>query len=109
GAPPLSWGDEPAAGALLREAGLTVGNASRESIMLDFEARAAAVAFLVATAGHVVAERPRLAAEGRWPQLLGALAALVAERDEGRDGRVALRCDYLIVSATASAPTPARA
>jgi len=109
GAPPPTWGDEPAAAALLREAGLAPGPARRESIMLDFEARAAAVAFLVATAGQVVAERPRLAAEGRWPHILGALGGLVAERDEGRDGRVALRCDYLVVTATAPAPTPARA
>jgi hypothetical protein len=65
----------------------------------ELEGRAAAVAFLVATAGHVVAERPRLEAEGRWPSLLGALGGLVAERDEGRTGRVALRCDYLIITA----------
>jgi hypothetical protein len=107
GAPPPRWGDEPAAAALLTDAGLTPGPAHRASITLDFDARAAAIAFLVATAGHVVAERPRLAAEGRWPSLLGALGGLVAERDEGRDGRVALRCDYLVV--TASAPTPAPA
>jgi SAM-dependent methyltransferase len=99
GAPPPRWGDEPAARALLTDAGLEVGAVSRESLTLDFEGRAQAIAFLVATAGHVVAQRPRLEAEGRWPSLLGALGGLVAERDEGREGRVALRCDYLIVSA----------
>jgi SAM-dependent methyltransferase len=99
GAPPPRWGDEPAATALLTDAGLQVGEVSRESLTLDFEGRAQAIAFLVATAGHVVAERPRLEAEGRWPSLLGALAGLVAERDEGHDGRVALRCDYLIIAA----------
>ena len=99
GAPPPRWGDEPAARALLSDAGLEVGDVSRESLSLEFEGRAQAVAFLVATAGHVVAERPRLEAEGRWPSLLGALGGLVAERDEGREGRVVLRCDYLIVGA----------
>jgi SAM-dependent methyltransferase len=99
GAPPPRWGDEPAATALLTDAGLEVGAVSRESLTLEFDGRAAAVAFLVATAGHVVAQRPRLEAEGRWPSLLGALGGLVAERDEGRDGRVALRCDYLIITA----------
>lgn len=99
GAPPPRWGDEPAARALLTEAGLDVGEVSRESLTLDFEGRAQAVAFLVATAGHVVAQRPRLEAEGRWPSLLGALGGLVAERDEGREGRVVLRCDYLLVAA----------
>jgi SAM-dependent methyltransferase len=98
-APPPRWGDEPAARALLSDAGLKVGTASRESLTLEFEGRAQAVAFLVATAGHVVAERPRLEAEGLWPSLLGALGGLVAERDEGREGRVVLRCDYLLVTA----------
>jgi SAM-dependent methyltransferase len=99
GAPPPRWGDEPAATALLIDAGLEMDAVSRESLTLEFEGRAQAVAFLVATAGHVVAQRPRLEAEGRWPSLLGALAGLVAERDEGREGRVVLRCDYLIVTA----------
>ncbi len=99
GSPPPRWGDEPAATALLADAGLEVGAVSRESLTLDFEGRPQAIAFLVATAGHVVAERPRLEAEGRWPSLLGALGGLVAERDEGREGRVALRCDYLLVTA----------
>jgi SAM-dependent methyltransferase len=99
GMPPPRWGDQPAAAALLAAAGLDVGPSHRESLTLEFDARPAAIAFLVATAGHVVAQRPRLEAEGRWPSLLGALGGLVAERDEGRDGRVALRCDYLIVTA----------
>jgi SAM-dependent methyltransferase len=99
GYPPPRWGDEPAARALLTEAGLDVGAVSRESLALEFEGRAQAVAFRVATAGHVVAQRPRLEAEGRWPLLLGALGGLVGERDEGREERVVLRCDYLIVAA----------
>lgn len=99
GSPPPRWGDEPAATTLLSDAGLDVDAVSRDSLTLEFEGRAQAVAFLVATAGHVVAERPRLEAEGRWPSLLGALAGLVAERDEGHDGRTALRCDYLIITA----------
>ncbi|MCW2986078.1 MAG: Methyltransferase type 11, partial [Conexibacter sp.] len=85
-----------------------VTGAEHASLTLDFEARAAAVAFLVATAGHVVAERPRLESEGRWPHLLGALAGLVSAHDTGRDGAVALRCDYLLITAR-RAPTPARA
>lgn len=109
GAPPPRWGDEPSARALLADAGLDVTATEHASVTLDFDARAAAVAFLVATAGHVVAERSRLEAEGRWPQLLGALAGAVAQHDTGRDGAVALRCDYLLVTATRPAPTPAPA
>ena len=100
GAPPPRWGDEPAARTLLHDAGLEVVSAERTSLTLDFDARAAAVAFLVATAGHVVAERARLEAEGRWPHLLGALAGAIAQHDSGRDGAVSLRCDYLLVSAS---------
>ena len=99
GAPPPRWGDEPSARALLSDAGLEVTVAECTSITLDFDARPAAVAFLVATAGHVVAQRPRLETEGRWPQLLGALAGAIAQHDTGRDGAVALRCDYLLLTA----------
>jgi SAM-dependent methyltransferase len=106
-APPTRWGDPAAAGELLVRAGLAAGDALAEQVALDFGDRLSAVAFLVRTAGHVVAERPRLEAEGRWPQLLAALAALVTERGEHRGGGVTLRLDYLVV--TASAPTPARA
>jgi SAM-dependent methyltransferase len=105
---PSRWGDPAAVGELLAGAGLTAGDAHAEAIELDFEDRLSAVAFLVRTAGHVVAERPRLEAEGRWPQLLAALAALVTERNEGTGGGVALRLDYLVATATAG-PTPARA
>ncbi|HWI74233.1 MAG TPA: class I SAM-dependent methyltransferase [Baekduia sp.] len=99
GAPPPRWGDETAARALLTDAGLDVTATEHAALTLGFDTRAAAVAFLVATAGHVVAERPRLESEGRWPQLLGALAGVVAQHDSGRDGAVALRCDYLLVTA----------
>jgi SAM-dependent methyltransferase len=108
GASPARWGDPAAVAELLAGAGLTPGDARAEHLTLDFEDRLSAVAFLVRTAGHVVAERPRLEAEGRWPQLLAALAALVTERSQGTGGGVALRLDYLVATATA-APTPARA
>lgn len=109
GAPPPSWGDATAVRALLGDAGLDVTGTEHAALTLDFDTRPAAVAFLVATAGHVVAQRPRLESEGRWPQLLGALAGVVTRHDSGRDGAVALRCDYLLVTATRPAPTPARA
>jgi SAM-dependent methyltransferase len=98
---PGEWGDPAAVGALLGDAGLVAGDPHEEAITLDFESRLTAVAFLVRTAGHVVAERPRLEAEGRWPQVLAALAALVTERAEQRDdGGVLLRLDYLVATAT---------
>jgi SAM-dependent methyltransferase len=97
---PVRWGDAAEVGELLGRAGLRAGDAHAAHLTLDFEDRLSAVAFLVRTAGHVIAERPRLEAEGHWPQLLAALAALVTERGEARDGGVALRLDYLVATAT---------
>jgi hypothetical protein len=101
-AAPSRWGDAAAVGELLAGAGLTAGDGHVEQLALDFEDRLSAVAFLVRTAGDVVAQRARLEAEGRWPQLLAALAALVTERDEGTDGDVTLRLDYLLTTARAA-------
>jgi SAM-dependent methyltransferase len=98
---PRVWGDPDAVGALLADVGLVVGETHLEHVALAFEERLGAVAFLVRTAGHVVAERPRLESEGRWPQLLAALAAVVTERGETRDdGGLVLRLDYLVATAT---------
>jgi SAM-dependent methyltransferase len=99
GAPPPRWGDETAVRALLTDAGFDTIETEHKSITLDFETRPVALAFLVATAGHVIAERARLEAEGRWPQLLGALAGVVAEHDTGAAAAVSLRADYLLTTA----------
>jgi SAM-dependent methyltransferase len=98
---PAVWGDPGVVGELLAGVGLTVGDTSIEHVALEFEERLAAVAFLVRTAGHVVAERARLEAEGRWPQLLAALAAVVTERGEMRDdGGLVLKLEYLVATAS---------
>jgi SAM-dependent methyltransferase len=101
-APPSRWGDPAAARTLLADAGFTSIEHRAEALTLTFTSRAEAVGFLVATAGHVVAERARLEAERRWPQLLAALAAHIAEHDMGTGGgEVRLRCDYLMTVAHA--------
>jgi SAM-dependent methyltransferase len=97
--PPSRWGDAASCTELLEGAGLEVVAAQAEHLVLSLPDRVNAVAFLVRTAGHVLAERPRLEAEGRWGALLATLGGLVAERDVGVGGRVALRCDYLLVEA----------
>jgi SAM-dependent methyltransferase len=96
---PSRWGDPGAVAALLGGAGLEVVTAEPEHLVLSLPDRMNAVAFLVRTAGNVLAERPRLEAEGRWGELLAALGGLVAARDRGVGERVALRCDYLLVEA----------
>jgi hypothetical protein len=69
------------------------------SLALSFADRAAAVDFLLAAAGHVLAEESRLRVEGRWDQLRGPLGQLVAERDSGTAAGVTFECKYLIVLA----------
>jgi SAM-dependent methyltransferase len=98
GAPPSRWGDEAAVSELLARYGISTRAATTESLSLSLPGRAEAVDFLIRTAGHVLSEQPRLQREGRWEQLRGALAELVAARDDGSDG-VELRCEYLVVVA----------
>jgi len=98
-APPTRWGDPAAARALLADAGFTGIEHRAEALTLTFASRAEAVGFLVATAGHVVAQRPRLEAENRWGTLLAALAAHVSRHDTGTGAAVRLRCDYLLTTA----------
>jgi SAM-dependent methyltransferase len=98
GAPPSRWGDAAAVAELLGRHGIDTRTTTTESLALSFRDRAAAVDFLIRTAGHVVSEQPRLQREGRWGQLRGDLAELVAARDEGGDS-VELRCEYLVVVA----------
>ena len=98
GAPPSRWGDAAAVAELLGRHGIDTRTTTTESLALSFRDRAAAVDFLIRTAGHVVSEQPRLQREGRWGQLRGDLAELVAARDEAGDS-VELRCEYLVVVA----------
>ncbi|HEY6762675.1 MAG TPA: methyltransferase domain-containing protein, partial [Baekduia sp.] len=60
GAPPSRWGDLEAVTALLATAGLDVVAAEPEHLTLSLPDRMNAVAFLIRTAGDVLAERPRL-------------------------------------------------
>lgn len=97
--PPSRWGDPDAARGLLDRHGVSVTETVASSLALSFPDRAAAVEFLLATAGHVLAEESRLRLEGRWDQLRGDLGQLVAEHDSGTGAGVTLGCKYLIVLA----------
>jgi SAM-dependent methyltransferase len=91
--PPARWGDPTHATALLRDAGFTGTIDHRDaSLTLAFATPDDAVAFLIDTAGHVVAERARLEREGRWTALRATLAELVG-------GATSLRCDYVLTVA----------
>ena len=68
--PPSRWGDPDALAELLAPAGLRVVSSITENLTMTFEDAKHAADVLVRTAGHVVAERPRLTAEGRWHDLM---------------------------------------
>jgi SAM-dependent methyltransferase len=98
--PSRRWGYEPALRELLGGAGLNVTDTARHALELKFDSRHDAVGFLVGSAGHVIAERRRLQAEGRWPDLLADLSVLVAEQDVSRNGdRTTLELEYLLARA----------
>ena len=88
-----------------RWTGLDVVHTERETLHLSAPDRMNAAGFLIKTAGHVLAERPRLEREGRWGALLAAVAGLVSERNVGTDGaNVSLPCEYLLLEATPRRP-----
>jgi hypothetical protein len=100
GAPPPSrWGDRSAVTGLLQRHGIAARAVRNGSVRLSFPDRPEAVRFLIRTAGHLLAERPRLEQEGRWEALQRDLEQLVASRDESQRAGVSLRCDYLLVLA----------
>ncbi|WP_341717233.1 class I SAM-dependent methyltransferase [Micromonospora sp. FIMYZ51] len=97
--PPSRWGDPEALVALLGDAGLRLTTACTRELELTFADADAAVTFLIGTAGHVLAERQRLIAEGRWDNLLTDLRRFVDERGSTRDGAFALPLTHLLATA----------
>ncbi|HEY2637125.1 MAG TPA: class I SAM-dependent methyltransferase [Solirubrobacteraceae bacterium] len=98
--PPSRWGDAEAATELLGGAGLRVTATHQGTITLSFAAPTEAVAFLVATAGHVLAERDALRDRDEWEPMLAALHGLVAERDASPEEETVLGLDYVVVAAS---------
>jgi len=95
-APPARWGDEHSLAGLLAPAQIALEEMSREGVTLELGDREQAVDFLIDTAGHVVAERDRLRAEGRWDQLVADLGALVAGADADDGKQISIRAEYLL-------------
>lgn len=97
--PPSRWGDPDALVAMLGPHGLRLTATLAEQVTLRFPDAVAAADFLVGTAGHVVSERRRLMAEGRWVDLHEDLEAFVEERADHVDDHLDLTLDYLLASA----------
>lgn len=99
GGPPSRWGDPVALGALLEPHELRLTSTAPRQLTLRFSSADAAADFLVRTAGHIVSERDRLIAEGRWDELHDDLRGFVEQRAERSGNNVVLPLDYLLASA----------
>ncbi|WP_433125092.1 class I SAM-dependent methyltransferase [Micromonospora sp. CA-240977] len=104
GAPPSRWGDRTSVGQLLAAADLRITSTVVHRLGLSFANADAATSLLIDTAGHVVTERERLVAEGRWDALRADLRAFVGDRGVADGGQFRLEAEYLL---TTAAPAPA--
>jgi SAM-dependent methyltransferase len=95
GGPPSRWGDPDYVAHLLSKHGIEIQSAETSSLHLEVTSPELATDFLIRTAGHVLAERPRLQDEGRWRDLRANLRELVTARSSGRQ----LDLEYLVVLA----------
>ncbi|MEO3746086.1 class I SAM-dependent methyltransferase [Plantactinospora sp. B5E13] len=102
GLPPSHWGAREPVGRLLAAADLRITSADVHQLDLSFTSADAATSLLVDSAGHVVAERDRLVAQGRWDALRADLRSFVGDRGVADDGRFRLELEYLLVTATPS-------
>jgi SAM-dependent methyltransferase len=93
GRPPTQWGNPD----VLRElfAPLTVST-TVERLRLEFPSPVAAAEFWVRTAGHLQAERTRLAADGNWTALHHDLAAVFAEWNRSTGSDIVVESAYLL-------------
>jgi SAM-dependent methyltransferase len=95
-APPSRWGDADSLTALLAAADLAVTATAHQRVTLQFSDASVAARFLIRTAGHVVAEKQRLEAEGRWGDVHRDLADFVTQRAEPGAHGIDLPLDYLL-------------
>ncbi|MEV7989850.1 class I SAM-dependent methyltransferase [Micromonospora sp. NPDC085948] len=107
GAPPSRWGDRTLVGQLLADADLRITSTVVHRLGLSFANADAATSLLIDTAGHVVTERDRLVAQGRWEALRADLRSFVGDRGVADGGRFRLEVEYLLTTAVpAAAVTP---
>ena len=93
--PPERWGDEGWLSDMFGAQGIHSLRSARRALPLHFEDVQEARDFLIASAGHVIAERPRLLEEGSWNDLLADLSALVRQGNSSHGLGVTLNLDYL--------------
>jgi len=77
---------------------------SVERLELDFPTAEEAAEFMVQTAGHVIAEKPRLVREQRWDALLADVGSLTETMAFPTEEGIAIPCDYLIATLCPTRP-----
>jgi SAM-dependent methyltransferase len=95
GGPPSRWGDPDYAAELISRHGIQVRSSETRSLHLPCSSSEAATEFLIRTAGHVLAEQPRLEHEERWSDLRHDVSKLVRARSSEQQ----LELEYLILLA----------
>ncbi|MEU7613992.1 class I SAM-dependent methyltransferase [Micromonospora sp. NPDC049204] len=103
GAPPSRWGDRTLVGQILADADLRITSTVVHRLGLSFANADAATSLLIDTAGHVVTERDRLVAQGRWEALRADLRSFVGDRGVADGGRLRLEVEYLLTTAVPAA------
>jgi SAM-dependent methyltransferase len=93
-APPL-WGDEAHVRSLFTDSGLT-WQFARGHNPWRFSSAEAFIAFFETAYGPPLQARVRLTAEGTWDACRRDLVALAEQFDEGRDGALLVRAEYLV-------------
>jgi hypothetical protein len=97
--PTKHWGEEAHARAMFAAAGAEA-TITRERVAFRFPSVAAAVDVYVRQFGPLVAMRAILEPQGRWEAYAADLAAVLG-RFAGADGDgIAIRADYLLITAT---------
>jgi SAM-dependent methyltransferase len=96
--PPSLWGDAESLGELGARHVLSLTDHAVERLELGFPTAELAAEFMVMTAGHVMAERPRLVSEQRWDPLLANVNSLVETMALPAEGGIAIPCDYLVAT-----------
>jgi SAM-dependent methyltransferase len=94
--PPARWGDVASLSDLFAAEGIHSVQSARRSLPLSFDDVQEARDFLISTAGHVLAEQPRLLEEGKWNDLLADLSALVRQSNRSPGLGVVVNLDYLV-------------
>jgi SAM-dependent methyltransferase len=93
---PIRWGDPQELSHLLAGAGLYLEGFEIGRLYLAFDGPHDATAFLIATAGHILAEEERLLAAGDWGLLRRSTQEVVETYSSRTPAGIALMLEFLL-------------